>query len=533
MSLLLLACGLDLCAQAPAADAETAAVTHFRLGAAAATARVYHELDLPRIEVIVTNDTKGPIWWRGDGIGCVGFGMSWAPVDEDGREHPEFVSWGVGCTMEKNRPPTAEQLAEWRLDPGATETLTLHPFWSAEHDEEDAAQLTIVPRLVRWVEDQEFTLPRATPPPGTMDFECPQVLFAWDLQRGLRVFVEQDGDASLPHFDPFDETPFLREDPAPVHLGPLTGTARLLPDVNPPVIELTLRNPMPFPVAWTFTPPTTSRAAGFMNDENPQDSSGIGSTLGVFSADAEALLLPGASRTLRISPFDVKAPPAVPTTERWHFVQHSTWPVADAAPAEAWPPAVLHAVWDPRFGLTVNLSHRTDDFEAFEWDDAYLRSAAALQVGDAWMLASTRLGAPGSLTVEIRPVDEVVYWTEWPENEPPLQTFLYRGSDLTTATADPEWVAATDPLPLNEEDLHEWRIQRGDRGWFGMDYDFSDRWSEHLSFRRGVPWPAWEWTCPVRMPQARAPAHSADFAHSNLFVSWDPASGLSLRIGDR
>jgi len=529
MSLLILACAAGLATQAPAGSAGVEPVAHFRLGAAAATARVYHEAGLPRIEVIITNDTGGPVWWRGAGIGCVGFGTSWAPVDEDGREHPEFTGFGVGCTMEKDLPPTAQQLDEWRLDPGSSETVTLHPFWDAENDEEHPQRRALVRTFVRWVEEQEFTLPRAMPPPGTMDFDCPTVHFAWDRSLGLRVFVPQDGDVDLPHFDPFDETPFFRADPVPVHVGPLVGTARIVPDQSPPRIELTLRNPMPYPVAWSPTPPTTCLVSGFINDADPKNPSGLGSITGVFPADPDSVVLPFQSRTLTIAPFEVDAEVLEVPAGRWHFVQHSTWPVADRAPGDSWPAAVLHAVWDPRFGLTVNLSDRTDDFDAFRSADVSRRHAAVLRLGDAWLHARATDGRPQSASVELRPVDRPLFWIELDEDEAPLQTFHFRGEEVSKAVADPDPEAPIGPQPLTEEDLAHWSFRLDDSGTLDMDFDFSDLWSKHYFRGRGVPMPAWEWTCPVLIPQRRAPAHTADFERTSLILSWDPEVGLSLR----
>ena len=66
------------------------------------TVEVWFEMesDALRAHGRLVNRSDGPLWWRGTGIGCIGYGTVVPPtvVGEEPRRH--LASMGVGCTME-------------------------------------------------------------------------------------------------------------------------------------------------------------------------------------------------------------------------------------------------------------------------------------------------------------------------------------------------------------------------------------------------------------------------------------------------
>ncbi len=497
----------------------------FRLGPAAATAR--RELVDGQIHVVltVTNDTDAPLWWRGAGIGCIGSGMWTPPLDEAGRPIPEFDFGGVGCTMERDRRPTPEQLEEWSIAPGETRSEVLRPFWHIEEWDEGRDLRPKIPTLSRWVYWHEVTLPRATPPPSTMNFECPDLLVAWDRSLGVRVFVEgSNGDVHLPQFDPFDETPFMRDQPVPVHIGPLIGTAELTEGPIPEVI-LRLRNPTGHSVSWSRATAGTCWWEGFLADDVKRDDE-LGVKVGVSVPDLECTLAPGASRTMKLLPFDDPEEAIYPPNGRWHWVADSTWPVFGDAPKDGWPKGVLHVVWDPKYGLAVALRREIGGYEPFRYADVFGRSSAAVRVGEAWLIAEALRGVPSNLEIRTLPVHDQCY-------------ALWDFSDLAS-TEEFRWEEEphfAELIPWHEPDPEVAYSKPGDwMDWIVHDGNPMSE-SQHkarpnrtplMTLDPGLLEAPWEWRRVMLVPRADPPRSSRGMEAVRLTVRWSEETGLVL-----
>jgi hypothetical protein len=471
----------------------------FRLGPASAMARVERQSQSFSIEITVTNDTDGPLWWRGAGIGCIGVSISQVPVDEDGRRRDEFLTWSIGCSMEKDVEPSAEQLDEWRLDPGESWTDSFLPFarWSSEWNEEAAAQRKVIPTLVRWGYEHEFTIPRVTPPPTTMDFECPYVTFAWDRELGLRVFVDGvDGDTSLPHFDPFDDTPFFREFPIEAWLGPLVLTVDGPPDERG-VLSGTVRNPGSVAVSWW-----AQQLNGTMQ------------------------LAPGQSRPIRIGEsIGVVRRAEEEGMDRYEV--ESTWPVLGESSSVEPPRATLHVVWEPSVGLSLGLRDAGEEFELFGFEDAFERRSGALRCGAGWLIARCTRGVPYNFELRVLPVFGFGHWTDDFADTSATEEFRWREDPAFGTPRSWKPPPPSDP-PHDPTDWRDWVIFDGDEGRLHADWDLVPSGADVGWLPDGECFEPWEWRRVILTPLWARPADVAELDGSLVTARWSQDTGLTL-----
>jgi hypothetical protein len=507
-------------AQEPTPPPEADNGSTFHLGAATASARLTHTKDGPLIEVTVTNPTREPLYWYGAGAGCSGSWFLRPPIDDTGAERPDLMSEIIACGAYPE--PSEEDLAEWRLDPVESRTVTLKPFFWWKHPDAERTQPILA--LTRFAWTTEFTLPVGSPEEITYGLPSPMVVFAWEKNSGLRVFVDgADGDTSLPHFDPFDETPFFREGPTPFRYGPMSGEAELLP-TDPPSVRIRVTNS-------TDQRITYGKAyrdgwnIGFLNEEGETIAGAI--MCGVSQSSTRPRLAPGESMEFTIAPFELEFLEGIPDPRtRWHYVTDSAWPESGIASENQSVSATLHVVRDPQYGLAVSLRREERGYEPFEYADEFGRSSAALRVGDAWLIAEALRGEPRNLKIRILPVDEQCH-TLW-DFADLEDTEEFRWEEEPPFGAPIPWHEPEPAIDYSKPGDHMDWIVHDDHPVSGHpDKTRRDR-SRLLDWDPHVLEAAWEWRRVVLMPQANPPMSSRGRKAVLLTVRWSQEAGLRM-----
>lgn len=506
---------------AAAAQYQEYGTVEFSAGPARGVA-FFHVFDNePIVEVTLHNDGAAPIWWRGPGMGCVGCHWSVTPATVEGELLFEGGGW-VGCSMEDSLPTTPEQLEQWVIPPGGAAAS-----WIAQPFAGCAGQLSVKPPLDRWAWCHAFTMPRATPPPESMDFETPGIVLAWSRATGPRAFVEKTATLHFPHFDPFDATPFFRDGPAPVRIGPLAGTAVLTEGPAPRVI-LRLTNPTSSVVHWDTASPGDSSSVAFLDESDTPGSGNVRVSCGGRApSPPPPPHAPGESRLYELHPFADPTFALIPPPGRWHWEASTTLPIAGAF-ADAYNlRGSIHVVWDPRFGLAVGLTDAVEGFRPFGESDVDARLSGALRVGDAWFLASAMQGSPRHLEIEVIPVGRQCHWRS--DHGGLADTEEFRWQDGPEFGDRKRWLAPDPQLEFRKPgDYLDWLVSSRTPGRLCANWELVTDSRAHAPRGEDEPWPAWEWRRLVMVPREAAPATSADFTYAMLSVRWDPAKGLEL-----
>lgn len=525
-------------------ESATAAATvelgtvEFDAGPARGSARFYLDRSEPRVDVSVKSDALASLWWRGGGLGCVGSDWLVPPQTVDGRI-ARLGFQGISCTMERNEPTTEEELELWKIEPATSvEPCRYRPFadWG-----EPAVEVS---PLERWAWRTEFSLPRATPPPRSMEFVCATIVLAWSRTTGPRVFLDTEGRVYYPHFDPFAERPFDRGlGPFEIRIGPLRGTATLDFENDWPVVEWTLTNPLDHEIAWSMRGVGSPLAWGFtelefQEGEADEDAwmhrAEIRRAHGRFAPEGSARFAPGETRTFRLAPFsydptsrdDWQRENGLVGLKRWHFVLDSTWPCRVIGGSEPrFLPTRLHFQWDAEVGFDMGIESPGAFLEGSEWRafvepraggtasfplgecDAILTSRWQLQVINGshenlyWLSDRTSretwLRKPGAEAAEDLRIEEPA---PWPATGEPLhprvaeRTLLHVG-EVTDASCEPQ-------------DSRE------------IGFDASGRLHEQ----------GWELLIPIALPQIAPPAHDRDARRAWLRVRRHPGGTLDAVV---
>jgi hypothetical protein len=478
----------------------------FPAGAARGVARFYLVETRPRVDLTLWNDSSQPIYWYGAGMGCVGNHWLVEPLLPNGAAGPD--GWqGISCGESSNEPVTEEFLAQTAIAPGASESWTARPF---EHWFREEA-LDPIPPLERWAWCHEFTVPRATPPQRTTDFEEHGLMLSWSRSGGPRAFLGHPSRVHSGAFDPIGEMPSSAS-AVPFRIGPLTGEAWLTGEGRALRVEWRLRNPSSHAIRWDW-------------ESNP-------------GAPPVEEIPPGKYVSGAWSPFlDAKeadpraeAHPSEPNPKRWHCVLASTWPVIAEEASDRPPRAWLHAAWQPDVGLSVWLSRSREESTPFS-GEAGLAASAALRLGAGWVLVRCARGSPSSLDVLVAPAGERAYWHDrdtmssgdfrWTTvDRRVLQPWLPPSSSEAhpPGRVDPRWWTIREPTPLD-----------------GPPAGSHLKWAWPVAGEDAARKPALPWECVrwVMVPRASLPAHDRDFELALLRLSWDPDRGINLEIGER
>jgi hypothetical protein len=500
----------------------------FDAGPARCEARFFLEETEPRVEIRLLNGTASPIWWRGPGLGCVGTHWLVPPRALNGGSGPSGMQ-GISCTMERNEPTTESDLEDWLIAAGASaEPCVYRPFarWNDP--------ILDVPAMERWAWCTEFTLPRTTPPPRSMEFECPAIVLAWSRETGPRVFLDDAGKIHYPHFDPFADQPLQRGlGPFPIRFGPLQGTATLHFEEGWPVAEWTLTNPLDQDVYWSTLGVGSRLSWGFTELEFGEVEEGIDNDSwffntrtqrahGQFGSPEDARFAPGETRSFRIAPltFDPTAsedwhPDRGPQgLRRWHFVVDSTWPSRGLGTGEPrYVPTQLHMLWDAEIGFDLGLESPDRYREGREWSPFERQSSnatASFPLGDCDAILSARhtlfvfnAGAETRYWLPMRSYPAIWLREPFAEERPDVRPQEPRA-----------WRTSGEPLAAKALANHTLNVGEMCEAWCEPT-DFEEKFERSPTV---VTDPEWELLLPIALPQANPPTHELDYQRGWLRV---------------